>query len=662
MRKSIERINEAREKNLTTLDLARCKLTSLPPEITALTGLTTLNLSNNQLTSLPPEIGALTSLTTLNLFDNQLRSLPPEILSIQAAFKWQNDYDYTEGITLGGNPLQSPPAELVQKGDAAVRAYFADLAETHPLREVKLLLVGDGGAGKTSLAKRLRGEAFDLHECVTHGINIDPWDVRHPDGGAIKAHLWDFGGQEIMHATHQFFLSHRSLYLLVLDGRRDEKTEYWLKHIESFGRDSPVFVILNKIDENPAHAVNQAALQKKYPNIRGFFRISCAQKKGIDALVTAIEGLLPKLEMLQTLWPKRWFLVKQALEQKKAPFLDFDQYQALCLDQGITEETVREVLVTLLHDLGVAIHFPDFELLDTYVLDPHWVTTAVYRIVNNPGTIHANGVLALGELRGILKKQGPKDFTYPVAKHPYIISIMKKFELCYPLPENRILVPDLLPVQEPAFDFDGAGPLRFRIRYEFLPRTVMPRLIVKRHTQVDNGLQWRTGVVLASKDHQARAVIRADYEDRFIEVLVNGPLKRDFLVVIRETLREINQGFRSNALREHIACNCTECQASSSPYFHDYGVLLKFFAKGSRTKGCDQSIQEVPIAQLLGDVLGTQESQLETILNLIKELKDEKDTPDTLLRKVEGVAAVAGISGATLMELVKLILKYSNLL
>jgi internalin A len=36
-----------------------------------------------------------------------------------------------------------------------------------------------------------------------------------------QAHLnvWDFGGQEIMHATHQFFLTRRSLYLLVLSGR-----------------------------------------------------------------------------------------------------------------------------------------------------------------------------------------------------------------------------------------------------------------------------------------------------------------------------------------------------------------------------------------------------------------------------------------------------------
>jgi internalin A len=60
----------------------------------------------------------------------------------------------------------------------------------------------------------------------------------------IKVNFWDFGGQEIMHATHQFFLSKRSLYILVLDGRKDEKPEYWLKLIENFGGDSPVLVVI----------------------------------------------------------------------------------------------------------------------------------------------------------------------------------------------------------------------------------------------------------------------------------------------------------------------------------------------------------------------------------------------------------------------------------
>ncbi|MCP4155921.1 MAG: hypothetical protein GY757_49810 [bacterium] len=83
------------------------------------------------------------------------------------------------------------------------------------------------------LVKRLPGHQWDEQEPQTHGINIQPWNIK-PDDKEIKINLWDFGGQEIMHATHQFFLSKRSLYILVLDGRKDEKTTrsrqpLWLK-------------------------------------------------------------------------------------------------------------------------------------------------------------------------------------------------------------------------------------------------------------------------------------------------------------------------------------------------------------------------------------------------------------------------------------------------
>ena len=55
--------------------------------------------------------------------------------------------------------------------------------------------------------------------------------------------IWDFGGQEIMHSTHQFFFTKRTVYILVVNARQNEnkdKTEKWLKRIESFGGDSPV--------------------------------------------------------------------------------------------------------------------------------------------------------------------------------------------------------------------------------------------------------------------------------------------------------------------------------------------------------------------------------------------------------------------------------------
>jgi hypothetical protein len=86
------------------------------------------------------------------------------------------------------------------------------------LNEGKLILVGRGEVGKTSLVRRLSENEFRGDESKTQGINITNWPLRC-GSKTLRLNVWDFGGQEIMHATHQFFLTERSVYLLVLNGR-----------------------------------------------------------------------------------------------------------------------------------------------------------------------------------------------------------------------------------------------------------------------------------------------------------------------------------------------------------------------------------------------------------------------------------------------------------
>ncbi len=80
-KEALARIEEAKTKGKTELDLSGLGLRELPPEIASLAQLTTLDLCFNQLTSLPPEIASLAQLTELYLQGNQLTSLPSEIAS-----------------------------------------------------------------------------------------------------------------------------------------------------------------------------------------------------------------------------------------------------------------------------------------------------------------------------------------------------------------------------------------------------------------------------------------------------------------------------------------------------------------------------------------------------------------------------------------------------
>lgn len=264
---------------ITGLSIFNKQLKNFPQEILKLNKLEILYLGYNEIKEIPKEISRLKKMRVISFFENKIKILPRDILELNLVLDYQYSGHSPGKIYLLGNPLESPPIEIIEKGNEAVVEYFKSLeGEREALNEVKVLFVGDGGAGKTSLNKRLIGERFREDEEQTYGINLNSWNIALQKR-RIKANMWDFGGQKIMHATHQFFLSKRSLYILVLDGRKDEDAEYWLKHIQSFGGNSPILVVLNKIDQNPGFEVNRKHLRDKYLTIKGFIEFPAKPNK-----------------------------------------------------------------------------------------------------------------------------------------------------------------------------------------------------------------------------------------------------------------------------------------------------------------------------------------------------------------------------------------------
>ena len=143
-----------------------------------------------------------------------------------------------------------------------------------------------------------------------------------------------------MHATHQFFLTERSLYLVVLNGREggeDYDAEYWLKLIGSFGGESPVIVVLNKIKQH-AFALNYRGLQGKYPQIRGFIKTDCDPKTltGIGELKEAIRKEIGELKDVHAKFPASWFAIKDALA---AMTKNKENYMSLGPVSGVVPES-----------------------------------------------------------------------------------------------------------------------------------------------------------------------------------------------------------------------------------------------------------------------------------------------------------------------------------
>ncbi|MFN0014277.1 MAG: GTP-binding protein [Saprospiraceae bacterium] len=251
--------------------------------------------------------------------------------------KWSDELWQGRGIYVHNCLLICPPAEVAQESPQAVRDYFEELGDDgRTLNEVKIVFLGEASAGKTSLVKRLMGENFDSKESQTHGIRIRRAPFVMDDGDTVTAHLWDFGGQEVMHATHQFFLSRRSIYVLLLNSRNDDQAEKWLKHAAGLGGRSPVLVVLNKVDENPSFEVNRKTLSEKYPQIRDYFRVSAKSGAGMDALREALRREIDRADTRRTPFPPHWLAVKEHFFNMQADYIESAEYRAVCEEKGLT--------------------------------------------------------------------------------------------------------------------------------------------------------------------------------------------------------------------------------------------------------------------------------------------------------------------------------------
>jgi small GTP-binding protein len=534
----------AKLTNLTSLYLSDNQLTSLPPEIAKLSNLTSLNLNSNQLTSLPPEITKLANLTDLNLNGNQLTSLPPEIAKL-------TNLTY---LDLRRNQLPIPPEALADPKDVkAILAALTGMVGGERLNEAKMLVVGDGKVGKSSVVEQLLNRPFNPQKETTLGVEInDEMKVVQSEvkgeGEPVKLNIWDFGGQEIQHSTHQFFLTTRSLYLLALDARKGEQlnnVEYWLKLIESFGGSSPIIVVINQIDQLQGQRplnLDRKALQEKY-NIREFVETSCATGEGIPKLKEAIAREVEHMKHVRDIWPREWLAIKRRLKDMHADYIPVEKYLEICGEESLNDEDLQKSLLGLLHDLGVVIRFPG----DTQVLNPRWVTQGVYGLLTSAQLVKDQGQFDLKDVGNILAGLPDAQAHYPAHTHERLIKVMQHFELCFEFTDRagHYLIPRHLHDNELDIPWDDADALKFQYHYaETLPDAVISRFIVRMNQYITKQYYWKNGVFL--HDGGNRAKIKADLVDRkiFISVIGKEQTRRAFLAVIRSAFDEINSNFK----------------------------------------------------------------------------------------------------------------------
>lgn len=571
---------------LTTLDLGSNDLEFVPASISELTELTSLYLSNNKLRDVPEGITSLLQLTSMDLSGNDLVSLPPSIGNLDqlALFYLSNNRLKSLPLSISRllnlkvfivlpNPLETPPPEVVIHGIEPIRNYLKQLEAqgTDVLREAKLLIVGEGGAGKTSLAKKIENPEYKLHdEDSTQGIEITPWTFQE-NNETFRVNIWDFGGQEIYHATHQFFLTERSVYALVADTRNaDTDFYYWLGIVELVSDKSPLVIIKNE-KKNRHRELPERQLRADFPNLKETLATNLADNRGLAQVIEALKYHMTHLPHIGTRLPKKWVAVRERLETDARDYIDLSEYFEICGESGFTEPKDKLQLSGYLHDLGVCLHFQQEPLLKrTIVLKPKWATDAVYKVLDNETVIKNLGRFDQRDLANIWS-----EVRYANMRDE-LVQLMSRFQLCYKVPNSDMYIaPQLLTENHPTYDWNENDNIVLRYIYAFMPKGLILKLIVAMHDWIEGQTHvWRSGVVL-NKD-QTRAEIIQYYERREIRIRVSGKHKKNLLAVVTHELEKIHKSYNRLDFDKQIPCNCNNCRRSQQPNSYPLETLQRF--------------------------------------------------------------------------------------
>ena len=609
-------------ENLERLDLSGTKIEELPEWMGKLTNLQELNLSDIKIEELPESIEKLTNLQALDLSRAKLKKLPYSLFQLDLEYQFKEYFSLVEdGINLYQTQLTQMPISLFMQDRSLIKAYYEE--ERQLINESKVILLGDGGAGKTYLVDRIFNDGEKLprtHEPdTTTGTLIRDYPMKMENGSLMSVRFWDFGGQQIMHSMHRCFLTSRSLYVVLLDARNDTQdfqAYYWLNNIKSFAPDAPVILVINKMDQNPTASVNQRELTRKYPNLKEVIRISALkdEKEEFDHFLYRLKQQLTILDGYGMEFPISWFQIMKTLEekhQKEVYYIEQDDYEDICIENGIKDPEIQRWLLEWFNDLGVCFSFhkgnDNLSLSPYKVLDPKWLLNAIYLIIYFGREKAEKGILSGSAIKNILKNQSgsvykDKTYSYRSTTIPFILEIMRKFEISYPLDSGREFIPALCQKEEGNEEcLEEKEPmLEYLFRYEYLPENVLHRLMIQMNQWLDFHCIWRSGMRMQEDSTGLSALIRAQQKQLHIFIRSSSPLHEpwEMLNRIRECLLKIHREL--NLLAEDVIL----FRKGEFVEEISYDRIMKYLKNHHKEYYIPDINEEIDLYELIGKVEG----------------------------------------------------------
>ncbi|XP_067008597.2 leucine-rich repeat serine/threonine-protein kinase 1 [Anabrus simplex] len=476
--------------------------------------LSMLDISNNQLRDIPHNIHELSNLSVLNISGNpEISELPPQMGLLSRLWNLN-----TRGCSLQ-EPLKSMIESKKYKTMDVIGYLKSVLEDARPYARMKLMIVGVQGIGKTSLLEQLRQEGVGSYKkkpvehwakrmgnkninvktsrganMSTVGVDIGDWVFEkklrgQSSYGPVVFRTWDFGGQREYYATHQYFLSKRSLYLVVWripDGQRGiNEILQWLVNIQARAPNSPVLIVGTHYDMMrefyPASISEQLqqmirdrfinvvdAEKCGLPRVLDTIEVSCKTRHNIKLLCNLIYDTVFSLRppgskelLLEQRVPASYLALEDVVSHLAAdrrqtgvdPVLNAEQYRAVITaemqyryQRSFRDAAELHQATLFLHENGVLLHYDDATLKDLYFLDPQWLCDMLAHVVTireiNP--FARTGVMKLDDLKHVFKSSN----IGPVDTRGYIVNLLNKFEVALTWDSRTLLIPSLLPSEE----------------------------------------------------------------------------------------------------------------------------------------------------------------------------------------------------------------------
>lgn len=498
-----------------------------------------------------------------------------------------------------------------------IKKYFEELQKigVDYLYEAKVIIVGEGGAGKTTLAMKILNINSPLPHYAesTRGIDIRKFEFLTAKGNIFRVNLWDFGGQEIYTATHQFFLTRRALYILLVDSRQDDSNiNYWLNVIELLGNDSPILIVINEKDDRTKR-LDEHEIKERFTQITGIRKTNLKTLRGFDSALSEIKYIVQNLPHVGDALPKVWVDIRHELENLHANYISASNYFRICEMHGVFFLENALVLSQYFHDLGVFLHFQDNPVLKGIViLNMEWATIAVYKVLEDSLIQREHGMFDLKDISRIWQQS---DYH---GKELELLQLMKKFELIYELDEKRFIAPQLLRNEKPQYSWNEDDNIIIRLEYGFMPKNILHRFIVRLNRYIKNqNWVWRQGVILERNNTVAEIIEKLGINE--IRIRLNGEQKKEFLTIILEEFNIIHSSFHNIRVQILIPCNCSKCKKSEEPHFYKYSNLIKRLENGKNTVECYNSFEDVSVYGLIGDVEVTEKEKEDILKSVLRE-------------------------------------------